>query len=59
MHAYEHYAANVMRNATAQCPTCRRPAELIDLFTLQSTGGPIRHAKVCCRGGHNYTLPLD
>jgi len=36
-----------------------RPAQVIDLFTLQSTDGPARHAKVRCKGGHNYTVLID
>jgi hypothetical protein len=59
MHAYDHYAARAIRDMTATCPTCRRPAQLLDLFTLQSTHGPVRHAKVRCKGGHSYTLPID
>ena len=59
MHAYDHYAAHAIRNMTSTCPTCRRPAQLIDLFTLQSTDGPARHAKVRCEGGHRYTLLID
>jgi hypothetical protein len=59
MHAYDHYAAKAMLNMTTTCPTCRRPTQLIDLLTLQSTDGPVRHAKVRCEGGHAYTVPLE
>jgi hypothetical protein len=33
-HAYDHYAAHATRSMTSTCPTCRRPAQLIDLFTI-------------------------
>jgi hypothetical protein len=59
MHAYDHYAANAVRNPTSRCATCRRPAQIIDLFTLQSTDGPISHAKVRCSGGHSYTTVIN
>jgi hypothetical protein len=58
MHAYDHRAANAMRNVT-RCATCGRPAQLIDLFTLQSTDGPVRHTKIRCKGGHTYTVLID
>ena len=41
------------------CPTCRRPAEVLDSFALGSTDGPARHVKIRCTGGHWYTLPAD
>jgi hypothetical protein len=56
MHAYEHYASKAM---TRSCPTCRRPVEIIELFTLQSTEGPVRHVKVRCPGGHAYHVLMD
>jgi hypothetical protein len=59
MHAYDYYAAKEVRNRFSRCAACGRPAQLIDLFTLQSTGGPARHAKVRCTGGHSYTALID
>jgi hypothetical protein len=56
MHAYEHYASKAM---TKSCPTCRRPVQIIELFTLQSTQGPVRHVKVRCPGGHAYSVLVD
>jgi hypothetical protein len=41
------------------CPTCRRPAEIVDDFALEATDGPLRHLKIRCGGGHWYTLPAD
>jgi hypothetical protein len=41
------------------CPSCPRPAEIIDRFTFASTDGPVEHVKVRCPGGHWYTVPAS
>jgi hypothetical protein len=53
MNAYQHYAVKTMLTT---CPSCMRPAEIVDRFTLASTDGPAAHVKVRCETGHWYTL---
>ena len=50
MQAYDYYAAKEIRNRSSRCAACGRPTQLIDLFTLESTGGPARHAKGALQG---------
>lgn len=39
------------------CPECRRPALVVDRFTLDSTDGPVEHVRLSCAGGrHHLTL---
>lgn len=38
-----------------RCPQCDLPAEIVDRFTLASTGGPTEHVKTMCVGGHWFT----
>jgi hypothetical protein len=47
------------RFAPVACPTCHRPAEIVDRFSLGASDGPMRHLKIRCTGGHWYTLPAD
>ena len=56
MHAYHHYAAKAI---TTTCPSCLKPAEIVDRFTLASTDGPAEHIKIRCNDGHVYTLLVD
>jgi hypothetical protein len=56
MHAYHHHA---VKATTTTCPTCLKPAEIVDRFTLASTDGPAEHIKVRCSNGHVYTLLVD
>lgn len=41
------------------CPACRLPAEIEDLYCLGSTDGPVDSARVRCPRGHWYNGPLD
>ncbi len=41
------------------CPQCARPAEIIERFTLGSTGGPLDHVKTRCPAGHWFTVRED
>jgi len=41
------------------CPTCGRPAEISDRFTLGGAPGPLEHVKVVCVRRHWHTLPVD
>lgn len=43
--------------ATA-CPECALPAEVTDRHVLESTDGPVEHARVQCVGGHVFNLPV-
>ena len=40
------------------CPDCGAPAEVLDRFVLESTDGPVDHAKVRCVHGHWFLLSL-
>jgi hypothetical protein len=40
------------------CPDCGAPAEVLDRFVLESTDGPIDHARVRCVRGHWFLLAL-
>lgn len=39
------------------CPVCGLPADVIDRFTLDSTGGPVPHLRTRCLAGHALTYP--
>jgi hypothetical protein len=56
MHAYDHYAVKTMLTT---CPSCLKPAEIVDRFTLPSTDGPAEHIKVRCVDKHVYTVLVD
>ena len=43
---------------TTTCPECGAPAEVTDRFVLESTDGPIEHAKIRCDRGHWFLLPV-
>jgi hypothetical protein len=43
---------------TTRCPDCGCPAEVRDRAVLESTDGPIEHAKVACVNRHWYFLPV-
>ena len=38
------------------CPDCRSIAEVLDRFVLESTDGPIEHARIRCIAGHWFLL---
>lgn len=37
------------------CPECSAPAEVLDVFNLRSTDGPLAHAKLLWAVGHHRT----
>ena len=39
------------------CPDCDALAEVVWRATLESTDGPVEHAKVGCVNGHWFLLP--
>jgi hypothetical protein len=39
------------------CPECDQPAEIQWRAVLESTGGPVEHAKVLCLRTHWFLLP--
>jgi hypothetical protein len=41
------------------CPDCGALAEVLDRFVLESTDGPIDHARVRCVRGHWFLLPIE
>jgi hypothetical protein len=41
------------------CPECGEPAEIVDRHVLESTDGPIEHARVRCVQRHHFFLPVD
>jgi hypothetical protein len=41
-----------------RCPECGAPAEITDRFVLESTDGPVEHARVDCAGGHWFLLSV-
>jgi hypothetical protein len=41
------------------CPDCGAPAEVLDRFVLESTDGPVDHARVRCVRGHWFLLALQ
>ena len=41
------------------CPECAAPAEVLDRFVLESTAGPVDHARVRCVRGHWFLLSID
>ena len=41
------------------CPECDAPAEITDRFVLESTGGPVDHARVRCVRGHWFLLSIE
>ena len=40
------------------CPECGRPAEVEWRDVLESTDGPVEHARVTCLHGHWFFLPI-
>ena len=42
-----------------RCPECWAPAEIVDRDVLQSTDGPIEHARVRCLERHVFFLPVE
>jgi hypothetical protein len=41
------------------CPECGAPAEVRDRHVLESTDGPIEHARIRCLQRHYFFLPLE
>jgi hypothetical protein len=41
-----------------RCPDCDAPAEVVDRFVLESTDGPVEHARVRCVRRHWFLLPV-
>ena len=40
------------------CPECGAPAEIVDRHVLESTEGPVEHARVRCVARHVFFLPV-
>jgi hypothetical protein len=41
------------------CPECGEIAEVVDRHVLESTDGPIEHARVRCVLRHHFFLPIS
>jgi hypothetical protein len=41
------------------CPECREAAEIVDRHVLESTDGPIEHARLRCVQRHHFFLPVS
>jgi hypothetical protein len=41
------------------CPECEASAEVLWRVTLESTDGPIEHARVVCLRKHFFWLPVE
>ena len=39
------------------CPECGEIAEIVHRTVLESTDGPVEHAKVRCVASHHFLLP--
>jgi hypothetical protein len=39
------------------CPECGLPAEVLDRFVLEGTGGPVDHVKTTCPKKHHLMYP--
>jgi hypothetical protein len=42
---------------TTTCPECGAPAEVTERAVLESTDGPVEHARVVCLVRHWFLLP--
>jgi hypothetical protein len=43
---------------TTSCPECGQPADVVERHVLESTDGPIEHARVRCVQRHHFFLPV-
>jgi hypothetical protein len=41
------------------CPQCGEQAEIFDRHVLESTDGPIEHARVRCVQMHHFFMPVS
>jgi hypothetical protein len=41
------------------CPECGAPAEITEAVLLESTDGPVEHARVVCVHRHWFLMPSD
>ena len=44
---------------TTRCPECGTTAAVQERFVLESTDGPIEHARTACPRGHHFLLSID
>lgn len=42
-----------------ECPSCGRPARVIDRFMLPGASGRVEHVKLVCQAGHWFIPPID
>jgi hypothetical protein len=46
---------------TISCPdpACTAPAQILDRWTWESTGGPVEHVQTRCARSHRFTPTVD
>ena len=44
---------------TTTCPHCGAAARVLERFVLESTEGPLEHARTVCRQGHRFDLRVE
>jgi hypothetical protein len=44
---------------TTRCPDCGGIAQVRERFVLESTDGPVEHARTSCPHGHHFVLGLE
>ena len=43
-------------SSTVPCPECHRPARVLDSFTEQQVGGPVRYLRLQCEGPLSFIV---
>lgn len=51
-------SAATTRLQVTSCPECGLPAEIVARHVLESTAGPVEHARVQCVDRHVFNLPV-
>jgi hypothetical protein len=46
-------------SSTVPCPECHRPARVLDSFTEQQVGGPVRYLRVQCEGALSFIVSVE
>ena len=44
---------------TVPCPECRRPARVVDTFTVQRAAGPVTFLRVQCEGTLSFLVNAE
>jgi hypothetical protein len=46
-------------SSTVPCPECRRPAHVLDSFTIEVAGAPVRYLRVQCEGPPSFLVTVE